>query len=153
MKLGKLFSSFSIGMMKIRNRIVMPPMATHYATPEGFVTDRQIAYYVERARGGVGYITVEHTGILQQGKASSKMLLISSDAVKGIGEHAREGFSAMGDGIGFEDAGAGLVPLVGLDGDVFSEKGPWLGGGAASFLILGPDGAEESVDGCCRDAV
>jgi 2,4-dienoyl-CoA reductase-like NADH-dependent reductase (Old Yellow Enzyme family)/thioredoxin reductase len=65
--------------MEIRNRIVMPPMATHYASPEGFVTDRQIAYYVERAKGGVGYITVEHTGILQQGKASPKMLLISSD--------------------------------------------------------------------------
>jgi len=79
MKLARLFSSYSIGTMKIRNRIVMPPMATHYATPEGFVTDRQIAYYVERAKGGVGYITVEHTGILQQGKASPKMLLISSD--------------------------------------------------------------------------
>ena len=79
MKLGKLFSSFSIGSMNIKNRIVMPPMATHYASPEGFVTDRQIAYYVERAKGGVGYITVEHTGILQQGKASPKMLLISSD--------------------------------------------------------------------------
>jgi 2,4-dienoyl-CoA reductase-like NADH-dependent reductase (Old Yellow Enzyme family)/thioredoxin reductase len=65
--------------MEIKNRIVMPPMATHYASPEGFVTDRQIAYYVERARGDVGYITVEHTGILQQGKASPKMLLISSD--------------------------------------------------------------------------
>jgi 2,4-dienoyl-CoA reductase-like NADH-dependent reductase (Old Yellow Enzyme family)/thioredoxin reductase len=79
MKLGKLFSSFSIGSMNIKNRIVMPPMATHYASPEGFVTDRQIAYYVERAKGGAGYITVEHTGILQQGKASPKMLLISSD--------------------------------------------------------------------------
>ncbi len=79
MKLSRLFSSFSIGTMEIRNRIVMPPMATHYASTEGFVTDRQIAYYVERARGGVGYITVEHTGILQQGKASPKMLLISSD--------------------------------------------------------------------------
>jgi 2,4-dienoyl-CoA reductase-like NADH-dependent reductase (Old Yellow Enzyme family)/thioredoxin reductase len=77
MKLNKLFSSFSIGPMNMKNRIVMPPMATHYASPEGFVTDRQIAYYVERARGGVGYITVEHTGILQQGKASPKMLLIS----------------------------------------------------------------------------
>jgi 2,4-dienoyl-CoA reductase-like NADH-dependent reductase (Old Yellow Enzyme family) len=79
MKLKKLFSSCSIGTMEIKNRIVMPPMATHYASPEGFVTDRQIAYYLERVRGGVGYITVEHTGILQQGKASPKMLLISSD--------------------------------------------------------------------------
>lgn len=79
MVLNNLFSPFSIRTLKAKNRIVMPPMATHYASPEGFVTDRQIAYYAERARGGVGYITVEHTGILQQGKASPKMLLISSD--------------------------------------------------------------------------
>ena len=79
MSLDKLFSSFSIGALKMPNRIVMPPMATHYATPEGFVTDQQTAYYVERAKGGVGYITVEHTGILQQGKASPNMLLIRTD--------------------------------------------------------------------------
>jgi len=77
--LDALFSPFSIGTLKIQNRIVMPPMATNYASAEGFATDRQTAYYVERARGGVGYITVEHTGILQQGKASPNMLLISSD--------------------------------------------------------------------------
>jgi 2,4-dienoyl-CoA reductase-like NADH-dependent reductase (Old Yellow Enzyme family)/thioredoxin reductase len=75
MALEKLFSPFSIGSLKLANRIVM----TNYATPQGFVTDRQIAYYVERARGGVGYITVEHTGIHQQGKASPKMLMIHSD--------------------------------------------------------------------------
>lgn len=79
MNLDKLFSSFSIGALKMTNRIVMPPMATHYATPEGFVTEQQTAYYVERAKGGVGYITVEHTGILQQGKASPNMLLIRTD--------------------------------------------------------------------------
>ena len=75
------------------------------------------------------------------------------DAVDGIGEHATEGFSAMGDGIGFKEAGAGLVPLVGLDRDVFSEEGSWLGGGTASFWVLDTDGTEESIDGGCRDAV
>ena len=79
LSLDKLFSSFSMGTLEVKNRIVMPPLATNYASPEGFVTERQISYYVERARGGVGYITVEHTGILQQGKASPKMLLISTD--------------------------------------------------------------------------
>ena len=79
MSLDTLFSPFSIGTLEIQNRIVMPPMATRYATLEGFATDRQTAYYVERARGGVGYITVEHTGILEQGKAHPNMLLISSD--------------------------------------------------------------------------
>ncbi|NIO03907.1 MAG: NADH:flavin oxidoreductase, partial [Proteobacteria bacterium] len=70
---------FSIGPLRVQNRLVMPPMATNYATPEGFVTERQIAYYGERAKGGTGYITVEHTGVLQQGKASVNMLLISTD--------------------------------------------------------------------------
>ena len=79
MSLDTLFSPFSIGTLELQNRIVMPPMATRYATLEGFATDRQTAYYVERARGGVGYITVEHTGILEQGKAHPNMLLISSD--------------------------------------------------------------------------
>jgi len=79
MALDRLFSPFSIGSLKLKNRLVMPPMATNYASPEGFVTERMIDYYVERARGGVGYITVEHTGILPQGKASPKMLLVSSD--------------------------------------------------------------------------
>jgi 2,4-dienoyl-CoA reductase-like NADH-dependent reductase (Old Yellow Enzyme family)/thioredoxin reductase len=54
-------------------------VATNYASTEGFVTQRQIDYYVERAKGGFGYINVEHTGILPQGKASPKMLLISTD--------------------------------------------------------------------------
>gem|GEM_PF-2375760 len=40
---------------------------------------RQIAYHVRRAKGGVDYSTVRHTGILQQGKATLKMLLISTD--------------------------------------------------------------------------
>jgi len=79
MNLPNLFSPISINTLKLPSRLVMPPMATNFATPEGLVTDQQIAYYLARARGGVGYITVEHTGILPQGKASPNMLLLSSD--------------------------------------------------------------------------
>ena len=79
MALDKLFSPASIGTMKLDNRIVMPPMATNFASPEGFPTDRLIAYYQERAKGGVGYLNTEHTGILPQGKASANMLMISSE--------------------------------------------------------------------------
>jgi len=78
--LETLFSPGQIGTMRLPNRIVMPPMATNYADPDGSVSERQIAYYRERARGGAGYITFEHTGILQQGKAAAKMAMISSDA-------------------------------------------------------------------------
>ena len=79
MALDKIFSSFSIGTMKMDNRIVMPPMATNFASLDGYPTDRLIAYYRERAKGGVGYLNTEHTGVIQQGRASANMLMISSD--------------------------------------------------------------------------
>ena len=57
----------------------MPPMATNFAGEDGSVNDRHIAYYIKRIRGGVGYITFEHTGVLQQGRAFPNMALIDSD--------------------------------------------------------------------------
>ena len=53
----KLFSSTTIGRMELRNRLVMSPMETQYATPEGLPSPRTIAYFEERAKGGVGLIT------------------------------------------------------------------------------------------------
>ena len=75
------------------------------------------------------------------------------DAINGIGEHSGEGFAAMGDGVGFEEAGVGFVPLVGFDRDLSSEQGSWFGGGSASFFILDSGRDEESIDGGCRDMV
>ena len=43
------------------------------------------------------------------------------DAVDGVGEHSGEGIPAVGDGVCFEEAGAGFIPLVGLDGDMLAE--------------------------------
>ena len=74
-----LFSPFRIGKLELKNRIVMPPMATNFAGTDGKVNDRHIAYYVRRAQGGVGYITFEHTGIVKEGKASPGMALIDGD--------------------------------------------------------------------------
>ncbi len=74
-----LFSPFRIGNLELKNRIVMPPMATNFADEDGAVNDRHIAYYVKRAKGGVGYITFEHTGVLKQGRAFPNMALIDSD--------------------------------------------------------------------------
>jgi 2,4-dienoyl-CoA reductase-like NADH-dependent reductase (Old Yellow Enzyme family) len=49
--------------MELSNRLVMAPMATSFAGPEGEVTDCQIAYYRQRAKGGVGLIMVENANI------------------------------------------------------------------------------------------
>ena len=74
------------------------------------------------------------------------------DDIKGIGEHAGEGIAAVGDGIGFEEAWAGFIPLVGLDGDLVSQEGAGFGGGAASFFVVDATGAEDAVDGGRGDA-
>ena len=57
----------------------------------------------------------------------------------------------MGDRVGFEETGARFVPLVGFNGDMFSDQGSGFGGGSASGFILDSDGMEETVDGGGRD--
>ncbi len=54
-----LLTPACIGPVEIPNRVVMPPMTTRTADAEGYVTDDTVAYYLARARGGVGLITVE----------------------------------------------------------------------------------------------
>lgn len=63
-----LFTPYKIKGLDLKNRIVMPPMTTNLAGPDGFVTDNMIDYYAARARGGAGYIVVECACIEQAGK-------------------------------------------------------------------------------------
>src|SRR4249920_2718678 len=58
-----LLTPARIGSVQIPNRIVMPPMTTRTADAEGFVTEDTLAYYLARARGGVGLITGEMASI------------------------------------------------------------------------------------------
>jgi 2,4-dienoyl-CoA reductase-like NADH-dependent reductase (Old Yellow Enzyme family) len=51
-----LFEPGRIGKLKIRNRIAMLPMARQFQSIHGEVTQKTIAYYAERAKGGVGLI-------------------------------------------------------------------------------------------------
>jgi 2,4-dienoyl-CoA reductase-like NADH-dependent reductase (Old Yellow Enzyme family)/thioredoxin reductase len=76
---GHLFTPIRINTLEIKNRIFMPPMCTAYATIRGEVTDRLIAYYVERAKGGVGLINVEFTSISPVGKVFEHMTGIYDD--------------------------------------------------------------------------
>ncbi|MFC2004567.1 NADH:flavin oxidoreductase [Chloroflexota bacterium] len=65
-----LFEPIKIRGLSLKNRLVMPPMATNMATEDGEVTDRHIKHYVARARGGVGLIIIEHTYVTKDGKLS-----------------------------------------------------------------------------------
>ncbi|MFZ3372649.1 MAG: NADH:flavin oxidoreductase, partial [Desulfitobacteriaceae bacterium] len=54
----KILSPIKIGNLEIRNRVVMAPMTNNFAQ-DGFITERMIHFYAERAKGGVGLVTVE----------------------------------------------------------------------------------------------
>ncbi|CAH1650872.1 oxidoreductase [Chelatococcus asaccharovorans] len=57
-----LLSPITIGNKEIRNRVVSTAHGTGYAV-DGKVSDQLIAYHMERARGGVGLIVMEATGV------------------------------------------------------------------------------------------
>jgi 2,4-dienoyl-CoA reductase-like NADH-dependent reductase (Old Yellow Enzyme family)/thioredoxin reductase len=58
-KLIKLFEPGKIGNMEVKNRIALAPIGygfTFGTKPDGFLTDRLLAFYEARARGGAGLI-------------------------------------------------------------------------------------------------
>ena len=57
----------------------------------------------------------------------------------------------MGDGVGFEEARSGFIPLIGFDGDLFSQEGSGFGGGPAPFCVLESDRSKNPVYGWRRD--
>lgn len=75
-----IFKEGKIGNLTLKNRIVMPPMGTNLAGPEGEVTDQLISYYEERAKGGTGLIIVEFTCIdYEYGKGFVRQLRLDDD--------------------------------------------------------------------------
>lgn len=63
----RLFENAELGNMTLRNRIVMPPMASLFGNKDGTVSDRLLAYYGRRSKGGVGLVIVENTAIRHDG--------------------------------------------------------------------------------------
>ncbi len=73
------FQSIHIGSTELANRIAMAPMKTAYGTPSGHVTDRLIAYFRQRADGGVGLIISEPLYVDRRGVEHPKQLGIDAD--------------------------------------------------------------------------
>lgn len=59
MKFENLLKSAKIGTLELKNRVIMPAMATNLAGEWGEVSDELINWYVRRAKGGVGLIICE----------------------------------------------------------------------------------------------
>lgn len=74
-----LFEPFKIRNLQLRNRIVMPSMETCFGMENGEVSERMIAYYRERAKGGAGWIIIEAAYIDKVGRARRYQLGVDQD--------------------------------------------------------------------------
>ncbi len=66
--------------LKLKNRIVMPPMNTDYATVKGAVTNKLIQHYTRRSKS-LGLLIIEHSYIHPDGKVSKRQLGIYNDSL------------------------------------------------------------------------
>jgi 2,4-dienoyl-CoA reductase-like NADH-dependent reductase (Old Yellow Enzyme family) len=57
------FKPFELLHVKLRNRLVFPPMVTRYSDKTGLVTPQILKHYQAVAHGGVGLVTLEATSI------------------------------------------------------------------------------------------
>lgn len=68
-----------IGPLRMKNRLVMAPMGTNFSTSDGLSTERDRAYYEERAKGGVAAIVTEAMAVSEGGRAHNNSLWIYHD--------------------------------------------------------------------------
>ncbi|WP_326539677.1 oxidoreductase [Pseudorhodoferax sp.] len=68
-----------IGDLRLKNRVLMAPMGTNYSTTDGLSTERDRAYYAERARGGVAMIMTEAMVVTQQARPHNNSLCCYHD--------------------------------------------------------------------------
>lgn len=75
-----LSTPITIKNMKLKNRLVMPPMATSRAAADGTVTQQILNDYGEKSAGGcIGLIIMEHSYVSMEGKAGKGQLSIAED--------------------------------------------------------------------------
>lgn len=64
----------------LKNRLVMPPMATAKADDEGRISQELLDYYNEKSQGGyLSLVIIEHSFITQEGKAHKRQLSVAED--------------------------------------------------------------------------
>lgn len=90
MSTSGLLSPITINTLVVRNRAVMPSMLTNFATKGGDVTERLIHYYAERAKGGVGLVSIEGTAVEPRGTAFIRGISAADDSkIKGLSKLAK----------------------------------------------------------------
>jgi 2,4-dienoyl-CoA reductase (NADPH2) len=82
-----LTSPAAIGTMRLKNRMVMSPMTTAYCNDDQTPSERLLRYFEERARGGVGLITMELITVDEVHRYMHRSMTLGADAY--IDHHRR----------------------------------------------------------------
>ncbi|MBR0390878.1 MAG: FAD-dependent oxidoreductase [Oscillospiraceae bacterium] len=76
-----LFKPLQVKTMNLRNRIMMTPMGTNLANPDGSISDEHKNYYKLRAQGGTGLIVVENVCVaFPMGSNGTSQLRLDHDS-------------------------------------------------------------------------
>jgi NADPH2 dehydrogenase len=83
--MSKLFSSFKIKNVELKNRIVMAPMCMYSAEEDGLAKEWHYIHYAARAVGGTGLIIQEATAVEPRGRITDRDLGLWRDSqVEGL---------------------------------------------------------------------
>ena len=74
-----LFTPFQIKNLTLKNRIVLPPLASFLIEKGGAVTDRAVEHYRRRAAGGPAMVIMEACAVSPEGVVSENQARIDSD--------------------------------------------------------------------------
>ncbi len=69
----------AIGGLRLKNRLLLAPMGTNFGTTDGFCTDRDKQYYVERAKGGVAMVMTEAMVVTEGARNHRNSLCVFHD--------------------------------------------------------------------------
>jgi 2,4-dienoyl-CoA reductase-like NADH-dependent reductase (Old Yellow Enzyme family)/thioredoxin reductase len=91
-----LFTPFQIKNLTLKNRIVLPPLASFLIEKGGAITDRAIEHYRRRAAGGPAMVIMEACAISPEGVVSENQARIDSDRLIGGLSRIAEAIRAEG---------------------------------------------------------
>jgi len=90
MRMEQLFSPFRIKSLELKNRIVLPPLASFLTDANGGISDATVEHYRRRAAGGPAMVIMEACAVTPEGVVSANQPRLADDAaIEGVRRIAR----------------------------------------------------------------
>lgn len=84
------FSPLQINKRTLKNRVVVPPMASGTAQIDGLATEKTLEHYARLTEAGIGLVIVEYSYVHASGRSEAHQLGISKDEqIPGLSELAQ----------------------------------------------------------------